>query len=152
MDKLRLDGPADAKAELEQAMEFNGINAKREGRNYRFLLSSKGLKWETLCCPTEDGAVLIYGIYPFRVSDGRQAEAFCQRVNAVARYGAMLYRDETLLFRIGADLFDVFSAYETLGRALEYSAGIMVRFWVQAASAANSFSGFPNDEKQNQST
>ena len=152
MDKLRLDGPADAKAELEQMLEFNGINARQEDRNYRFLLSSKGLKWETLCCPTEDGAVLIYGIYPFRVCDGRKASAFCQRVNASARYGAMLYRNETLLFRIGADLFDVFSAYETLGRALEYSAGIMVRFWTQAASAAEKFPGDSKVEKQNQST
>ena len=151
MDKLRLDGPADARAELEQVMEFNGIASKQEGQDYRFLLSSKGLKWETLCRPTGDGAVLIYGIYPFRVSDRKKAEAFCQRVNAAARYGAMLYQDETLLFRIGADLFDVFSAYETLGRALEYCAGIMVRFWVQAASAAESVSKFPND-KQNQST
>ena len=135
MDKLRLDGPADAKAELEQVLEFNGITAVQEGRNYRFLLGSKGLKWETLCYPTEDGAVLIYGIYPFQVSDPKRAEAFCQRVNAAARYGAMLYRDETLLFRIGADLFDIYSAYETIGRALEYSAGIMCRFWVQAAAA-----------------
>ena len=136
MDKLRLDGPADAKAELEQMMEFNGIASKQEGQDYRFLLSSKGLKWETLCRPTGDGAVLIYGIYPFRVTDGKKAEAFCRRVNEAARYGAMLYRDEMLTFRIGADLFDVFSAYETLGRALEYSAGIMTRFWVQASAAA----------------
>lgn len=151
MDKLRLDGPADAKAELEQMMEFNGIASRQEGQDYRFLFSSNGLKWETLCRPTEDGAVLIYGIYPFRVCDRKKAEAFCQRVNAAARYGAMLYQDETLLFRIGADLFDVFSAYETLGRALEYSAGTMVRFWVQAASAAESVPKFQNDE-QNQST
>ena len=152
MDKLRLDGPADAKAELEQVMEFNGIAFKREERDYRFLLSSKGLKWETLCRPTEDGTVLIYGIYPFRVSDKKKAEAFCQRVNVAARYGAMLYRDETLIFRIGADLFDVFSAYETIGRALEYNAGIMVRFWAQAASAAQGVPEFPNSAKQNQST
>ena len=137
MDKLRLDGPADAKAELEQVLEFNGITAVQEGRNYRFLLASKGLKWETLCCPTEDGAVLIYGLYPFRVRDTARAAAFCRRVNAAARYGAMLYRDETLLFRIGADLFDVYSAYETIGRALEYSAGIMARFWVQASAAGD---------------
>ena len=152
MDKLRLDGPADATAELEQVMEFNGIAAVSEGRNYRFLLSSRGVKWETLCCPTEDGAVLIYGIYPFRVRDGKKAEAFCQRVNAAARYGAMLYRDETLVFRIGADLFDVYSAYETLGRALEYSAGIMVRFWVQASAAAERSPEGTNNDKQNQST
>ena len=149
MDKLRLDGPADAKAELEQVMEFNGIAAIREGNNFRFLLSSKGVKWETLCCPTEDGAALIYGIYPFRVTDGKKAEAFCRRVNEAARYGAMLYRDEMLAFRIGADLFDVYSAYETLGRALEYSAGIMTRFWVQASAAAE---GNPAPAKQQQQT
>ena len=137
MDELLLDGPADAEAELQQLMEFNGIPAIREGRNFRFLLSSKGLKWETLCCPGENGAALIYGIYPFRVSSGSRAEAFCQRVNAAARYGAMLYRDEALVFRIGADLFDIYTAYETLGRALEYCAGIMVRFWVQASAAAD---------------
>ena len=140
MDKFRLDGPADAKAELEQLLELNGIAAAPEGRNYRFLLSSRGLKWETLCCPTEDGAVLIYGIYPFRAGDGKKAEAFCRRVNDEARYGAMLYRDGMLIYRIGADLFDTFSAYETLGRVLEYSAGIMTRFWVQASTASESSS------------
>ena len=153
MDKLRPDGPADAGTELEQVMEWNGITAKREGRNYRFLLSSRGLKWETVCCPTEDGAVLIYGIYPFRVTDAAGAEAFCRRVNAAARYGAMLYREERLVFRIGADLFDVYSAYETIGRALEYSAGIIARFWVQAASAAEG-SQTPGNQQRlvNQST
>ena len=144
MDKLRLDGPADASAELEQILEFNGIPAVQEGRDYRFLLSCKGLKWETVCSPTDDGAVLIYGIYPFRVSSGEKAEAFCRRVNDAARYGAILYRDERIVFRIGADLFDVYSAYETLGRALEYSAGIMVRFWVQASAAAERSSSAQN--------
>ena len=147
MDELRLDGPADAEAELQQLMEFNGIPAVREGRNYRFLLGSKGLKWETLCCPGENGAVLIYGIYPFRVCDSGRAQAFCQRVNAAARYGAMLYRDEALVFRIGADLFDIYSAYETLGRALEYCAGIMVRFWVQASAAAEKTTA-PNKQEK----
>ena len=147
MDELRLDGPADAKAELAQVLELNGIAAIQEGSNYRFLLSSKGVKWETICCPTEDGAVLIYGIYPFRVSDGKKADAFCRRVNEAARYGAMLYRDEMLAFRIGADLFDIYSAYETLGRALEYSAGIMTRFWVQASAVAE---GNPAPAKQQQ--
>ena len=136
MDELPLNGPADAKAELAQMLELNGIAAVQEGDNYRFLLGSKGVKWETVCCPTEDGAVLIYGVYPFHAGDGRKAEAFCRRVNEAARYGAMLYRDETLMFRIGADLFDVYSAYETLGRALEYSAGIMTRFWVQASAVS----------------
>ena len=136
MDELRLNGPADAKAELAQMLELNGIAAVQEGDNYRFLLGSKGVKWETVCCPTEDGAVVIYGIYPFRACDGGKAEAFCRRVNEAARYGAMRYRDETLTFRIGADLFDVYSAYETLGRALEYSAGIMTRFWVQASAVS----------------
>ena len=35
------------------------------------------------------------------------------------------------------DLFDIYSAYETIGRALEYSAGIMARFWVQASAAGD---------------
>ena len=136
MDELRLNGPADAKAELIQMLELNGIAAVQEGNNFRFLLGSKGVKWETICCPTGDGAVLIYGVYPFHARDGSRAEAFCRRVNEAARYGAMLYRDETLMFRIGADLFDVYSAYETLGRAQEYSAGIMARYWVQASAVS----------------
>jgi len=136
MDKFRLDGPADAETELEQLLELNGITAVREERGYRFILSSKGVKWETVCSPTEDGAVMIYGIYPFEATDTHTAEQFCGRVNRTARYGAMLQDQNRLVFRIGADLFDVYSAYETLGRALEYSAGIMTRFWVQASAAS----------------
>jgi len=136
MDKFRLDGPADAETELEQLLELNGITAVCEDHNFRFLLSSCGVKWETVCSPTKDGAVMIYGIYPFPASDNERTRSFCSRVNQAARYGAMFVEQNRLVFRIGADLFDVFSAYETLGRALEYSAGIMTRFWVQAAAAS----------------
>jgi len=136
MDDLRLDGPADAEAELAQLLELNGIEAVQEGKSFRFLLSSHGVKWETVCSPTQDGAVIVYGIYPFPVENTPAAQNFCNRVNQSARYGAMLLDQGRLVFRIGADLFDVYSAYETLGRALEYSAGIMVRFWVQASAAS----------------
>jgi len=136
MDEPQLRGHADAKAEVMQILSYNGIEAVQERDSFRFLLSSKGVKWEMLCCPTEDGAVILYGIYPFRVTDEAAAHSFCRRVNDKARYGAMLLQQERLTFRIGADLFDPYCAYETLGRALEYCAGIMTRFWVQAAAAA----------------
>jgi len=140
VSKLKLDGPADAEKELLQLLEFNDIKAQKEGKNLRFILSSKGVKWETLCCPTDDGAVLIYGIYPFKVTDKEKALDFCQCVNKEARYGSMIYDDCRLAFRIGSDLFDIYSAYETLGRALEYSAGIMTRFWVKATTVAGATS------------
>jgi len=136
MDKFRLDGPADAETELEQLLEFNGIAAVRDGKDFRFILSSKGVKWETVCSPTADGAAMLYGIYPFTVADREYAMQLCTRVNRSARYGAMFLEEDRLVFRIGADLFDVYSAYETLGRALEYSAGIMTRFWVQASAVS----------------
>ena len=95
---------------------------------------------------TEDGAnllsryteqaVLIYGYYPFSVTNRELARDLCEQVNRQAIFGSMLLLEKHLAFRTGADLFDAYSAYEHIGRALEYNAGIMVRFWNQAASCA----------------
>ena len=80
--------------------------------------------------------VVIYGRYPFSVRDTDAALRLCADVGRQAVMGAMFPDGETLVFRTGAVLFDSYSAYEQLGRALEYNAGIIVRFWAAAALCA----------------
>lgn len=136
MDKFRIDGPIDAGLELRALLNYNHISFVEEKNGMRFIFVDRGLKWETFCQPTDDSAVLIFGLYPFYVKSSGMVHKFCNYVNTQARYGSMFCENERLVFRTGADLFDIYSAYETIARALEYNAGVIVRFWVRASACA----------------
>ena len=43
---------------------------------------------------------------------------------------------ERIVLRVSADLFDAYSAQESITRALEYSAGVMKHFWTQMEACA----------------
>jgi hypothetical protein len=88
------------------------------------------------CQPTDDSAVLVFSLYPFYVKPSEMVRKFCNYVNTQVRYGSMFYENGRLVFRTGADLFDIYSAYETIARALEYNAGVIARFWVRASACA----------------
>lgn len=133
MQKFQIGDQADAAQELEDLLNYNGFAFQREGSKFRMVFADRGFKWETVCVCLEQ-TVLIYGYYPFPAADREKARCLCEEVNRQALFGSMLLLGKRLAFRTGADLFDAYSAYEHIGRALEYNAGIMVRFWNRAAS------------------
>lgn len=137
----------------------NGDNGSGDGDpiTSRFLtiLTDRGCKWETVFVCRES-TVLIYGRYPFLIAAGKRALETCEEINRQVIFGSMILLDEAgvknrkdetgehtaggkqrMAFRTAADLFDAYSAYEQIGRALEYNAGVMVRFWMQAFSCAD---------------
>lgn len=135
MQKFQIGDQADAALELEALLNYNGFAFQRQGSRFRMVFADRGFKWETVCVCQEQ-TVMIYGYYPFSVTNREMARDLCEQVNRQAIFGSMLLLEKHLAFRTGADLFDAYSAYEHIGRALEYNAGIMVRFWNQAASCA----------------
>lgn len=134
MKKFQIGDSVDALVELESLLEYNHIAYVKDSGEYRFIFADRGLKWETVCRPLQEGAVLIYGFYPFKLTSCPAVQQFCESVNSRVRYGAMMFQDDQLVFRTCADLFDIYSSYETIARALEYNADVIVRFWVRAAS------------------
>lgn len=126
--------PASA-AVLEDLLRYNGFHYRGEDGQFHLVFTDRGCKWETtfLCL---EGAVLIYGRYPFPAADTVQAQGLCQEINRQVLYGSMFLAEGHLVFRTCADLYDPYSAYEQLGRALEYNAGVMIRFWRAACGCA----------------
>jgi len=135
MDKLQIGEPVDAAAELEDLLRYNGFSFRREGERFFLVFTDRGCKWETVCV-CRGQMVLFYGRYPFPVADPEGARLACEEINRQVVMGSMFLSEGRLVFRTGADLFDIYSAYEHMGRALEYNAGVMVRFWTQMASCA----------------
>ena len=99
------------------------------------MFSDRGCKWETLCICKEQ-MVLVYGRYPFPVMESEGIRAVCEEINRQVVMGSMFVNEDRVVFRTGADLFDAYSAYEYIGRALEYNAAVMVRFWSRVAPCA----------------
>lgn len=143
MEKFLIGEPADAAEELENLLRANGFDFRREGGRFRLIFSDSGRKWETVCTCLER-AVLFYGYYPFLIADGARAAALCQEINRQVLFGSMLLLGEQAAFRTGADLFDAYSAYEHIGRALEYNAAVVVRFWSRLAGCADVKTGDPD--------
>lgn len=128
-DQLYASGRA--AEEVEALLRHNGFAFQRTDNRFRTVFSDSGFKWETVFV-CQDETVLLYGRYPFPIIDGERARQFCESVNRQTLFGCMLLLEERLVFRTGADLFDLYSAYEQLGRALEYNAGVIVHFRRQA--------------------
>ena len=144
MDKLQIGESVDATAELEELLLYNGFSFRREGETFHLVFADRGCKWETMCVCREQ-LVLFYGRYPFPIVDRERAQTVCGEINRQVVQGSMFLHEDRAVFRTGADLFDAYSAYEHMGRALEYNAGVMVRFWSQmAACAAVNFGDFGN--------
>lgn len=134
-EKFLLDEVIDPARELVDLLEYNGIRYSREKYGLRCAFSDAACKWETIFQCTQR-TVLIYGIYPFPVSNREGTVEKVNRINRELTRGAMFLVDERVVMRTSADLFDEFSAYEAIGRALEYNAGAVVSFWQAMAAAA----------------
>ena len=135
MEKFLIGDKADPAAELVHLLEYNGFAYRRDGDRFRVVFTDRGCKWETVCICREQ-SVLFYGLYPFPLRDAAKARELCGLVNSQVLFGALFPSGERLVFRTCADLFDLYSAYESLGRALEYNASVMVRFWRQMSACA----------------
>ena len=136
-DKFIIGEQADPRLELKRLLDYNEFIYTEQEDGFRLIFSDMGLKWETEFVCTEE-EVLIFSVYPFSVRNQADAEEFCAMVNRQVVFGAMLWDSASgrLVFRTGADLFDAYSAYEQIGRQLEYNANVITYFWSQAADAA----------------
>ena len=135
MDKLQIGDPVDAAAELEDLLRYNGFSYRREGDRFYLVFADRGCKWETLCV-CRGQTVVFYSRYPFRTAAADAARQACEEINRQVILGSLFLSEGYAVFRTGADLFDAYSAYEHIGRALEYNAGVMVRFWTRMAACA----------------
>lgn len=142
MDEVRMDEVLDGAAEVEGLLRYNGFSFRREGERFRLVFSEGGRKWETMFV-CRDRLVLIYGRYPFPAGSRERAESCCHEINRQVVMGSMFLLEGHVVFRTGVDLFDAYSAYEHIGRALEYNAGVMTRFWSQIAACAPGNAGDP---------
>lgn len=143
MAKFQIGGQADAAEELESLLRYNGFDFQRQGGRFRLVFADRGCKWETVCACVGQTA-LFYGYYPFIITNQTRASALCEEVNRQVLFGSMLTVKNRAAFRTGADLFDAYSAYEHIGRALEYNAAVVVRFWKELAACAAAKPGDPD--------
>jgi len=85
-------------------------------------------KWEMIC-KCERHMVIIYGLYPFKAADELKTARLLAELNATLARGCLFLDKGRIVMRTSADLFDAYSAYETIARALEYNAQVVVSFW-----------------------
>lgn len=135
MDKFTIGEAADAAEELEALLEYNGFPYTRNGGAFRLVFAQSGVKWE-MSCICEGSRVLLYGRYPFPVQENEQTLHLCSEINRQVVQGGMFAAQGALIFRTGAELFDAYSAYEQLARAMEYNSAVIRKFWNEAAACA----------------
>lgn len=135
-EKFTIGEQADPVQEVRRLLTYNDFRYKEQNGTFSFRFRDRGYEWETLILCREK-EVLIYGAYPFPVPEGEEVSRFLQKVNEQVLFGAMILSGKKLLFRTGADLFDSYSAYEHIGRSLEYNAGVIVNYWEQAAAVSS---------------
>jgi len=127
---------------LTALLEYSGVVWQRDMGEIRFRFTSGWMTWETACRCTEE-RVLIYGRYPFQIPADRRTEALeaCSEINSrVIRGGMFLTREGRAVFRTWADLRDIYTARDTLARALEYNIAAVTRFWGRMAPDNSSMS------------
>ena len=114
---------------LTGMLENAGVPWIEEADLIRFRVRKDGARWE-MNCRCRRGELIVYSRYPFSVPEGLDAWILCSRINARAVRGAMfLPEDGRPVFRVLADLEDVYGAETRLRQALTYAARITVRFW-----------------------
>ena len=135
MGKFQVGAPVDPVQELRHLLAHNGFAFREEDGRFWLVFSERGCKWQTECVCREQ-AVIFYSSYPFPIRDSGAFARLCERVNGQVVFGGLFLSGERAVFRTAADLPDAFSAYEQLARMLEYNAGVIVRFWDEAAACA----------------
>lgn len=135
MEEFQIGAPVDTVQELRHLLIHNGFAFKEENGRFLLVFSERGCKWQTECVCREQ-AVIFYSIYPFPIRDEEKFSRLCDEINGQVVFGGLFRNGERAVFRTAADLPDAFSAYEQLARMLEYNAGVVVRFWDDAAACA----------------
>lgn len=121
--------------ELAALLDDSGAAWMEERGFFRFRLRRDGMLWEAECRPSP-GQALVYGRYPFTVSDQGAALRLCSKINAKVVRGAMfLAPGGRMVFRTRAELDDSYGARGRLAAALEYNAEVIAHFWGEAARA-----------------
>ena len=126
---------SDADKELKYLFEYNSYTYMGENGHYSLQFRDRGHVWTTEFEVIND-RVMIWGIYPFRCMDQNYGNEFCNSVNLQSVMGAFVLYKAHLTYRTSADLFDAFSSTESLARAIEYNASVMVHFWNRASEAS----------------
>lgn len=124
----------DARLEIQNLLDYNGFSYQLQDDAFALTFEDRGCRWNALMMGQESCAIVV-SRYPFSV-DEQKAQAFCSKVNQQLLFGSLYVSEGALLCRTCADLFDGYMAYEAIGRALEYNAGVMVSFWADAAALA----------------
>lgn len=137
MADAAFDTPPDGGAELAALLERSGVDYRREGDRFSFLLASGGCRWQTVC-DCREGLVLVYGIHPAPVRDAHGVLALCSRLNARVVQGGFFVQDGRIVFRTSARLGEQLDAQERTAQALEYNAAAMTCFWERLAAGAQS--------------
>lgn len=125
----------DAEKELKYLLNYNSYEYKGERGHYSLKFRDEGRVWTSEFEVLEE-KILIWGIYPFEISDMQKGMQFCNSSNLQTVMGAFMIHKAHLAYRTSADLFDAFSSYECLARALEYNANVIIHFWSMASEAS----------------
>lgn len=140
--RFRFQDNPDGAAELAALLDDSGVPYKRSGDRFELLFTKQGRTWRTVC-DCEGSRVLIYGIHPQPVSDSTAALTACSDINRQMVRGACFLAQGRIVCRTGAELSEPLTARETLARALEYNAAVLLNFW-EALAAGTSSSGHFN--------
>ena len=129
------DVPPDGGAELAALLERSGVDFRREGERFRFLFTSRGCKWQTVC-DCQENLVLVYGIHPVRVTNTAESLALCSQINRRVIQGSFFLQEERFIFRTSAELTERLEAQARIARALEYNAAVLSAYWERLAAGA----------------
>ena len=124
----------DAMQLVKTLLESEGAQWAEESGWLRFRSRCDAMVWETACRPC-DGAVLLYGCFPFRAAEPDKMRRVCEEINRKLVRGALyLAEDGSPVYRCRAELDDVYGAEERIAAALRYSAQVMSHSWGRLSS------------------
>lgn len=127
---MELDLTIDAAEELRALLEDTGVDHRREGGSFTFLLTDSGRKWQTVC-ECQGARALCYFIHPAKITDEARALKTCCELNSRLIRGSFFLTEGRAVYRTGDELTDPLEARERLCRAIEYGSSVMVWFWDQ---------------------
>ena len=118
----------DATSELQALLERSGVDFRRDGGRFQFVLTSSGCKWRTVC-DCEGPRHIAYGIHPAGVQDIPAAAVRCSEVNSQLVRGSFFVSEGHAVFRVGRELTDILYAQDEIAGDIEYLASVMVWAW-----------------------
>ena len=125
----------DAEKELKYLLSYNSFDHQGEMGHYSLKFRDGDRIWTNEFEVMKE-KILIWGVYPFECMDIQKGMEFCNTSNLQTVMGAFFIYKAHLTYRTSADLFDAYSSYECLARALEYNANVIIHFWSKASEAS----------------